>query len=130
MDADLTTDCWIEGATSSTYIPVAADATGGPVDTAGDPTAQRLTVVARYVDAYVTDRLGGDGTDPTTATDPANPDGTDDGDIAIATSAHAAELRPNENSQPSFGDDESVSPERGGKPQGCQRWRPGDGGGH
>ena len=53
-DTGRTADCWIEGATSSTYIPAAADATGGPVDDDGDPTAQKLTVVARYTDGHVT----------------------------------------------------------------------------
>ena len=58
-DADLTANCWIDGATSSTYTPAAADATGGGTDT--PPTdPQRLTVVVKYTDTVVTDRLGGD----------------------------------------------------------------------
>ena len=76
-------NCWIEGATSSTYIPTA------------DDEGMTLTVVATYVDAYVTD-----------SDTPAN---GDDGDTARKSSAHTAVTRPNENSQPTFGDDESVS---------------------
>ncbi len=102
------TNCWIEGATSSTYTPVTADTTGGPDDSAGDPTAQRLTAVVRYTDTVMTDNdtRNADGT--ITA---GTPDEKDDGDIAIATTDNAATPRPNQNSAPSFGDDESVDRE-------------------
>ena len=102
---DASTTCSIDGATSSTYIPKRADATSGPVVNDDDPpTSQKLTVVARYVDALTTDVL------PVSTGDPdPDGDGTDDGDIAIRTSESVATVRPNENDLPSFGDDESVS---------------------
>ena len=81
-DADTLTNCWIEGATSSTYIPKAADAGG------------KLTAVATYVDAYVTAK--------------SSTDSADAGDTARASSTNNAVVRPNENDLPSFGDDESV----------------------
>ena len=82
----VTTNCWIDGATSSTYIPKKADAGG------------KLTAVATYVDAYVTDSDD--------AGDPAA--GVDDGDTARVSSTNDAVVRPNENDLPDFGDDESV----------------------
>ena len=103
-DADTLTNCWIEGATSSTYTPRAADATGaGTDDPPTDP--QKLTVVAKYTDAYVTDVVGDDGTG-----DAENPNANDvdDGDMVIETTDNAAKPRPDENAQPTFGDDESV----------------------
>ena len=87
VDETTTDNCWIEGATSSTYIPKAAD------------DGMTLTAVATYVDAYVTD---------SDAVDTAGA-GVDDGDTARKTSANPAVVRPNENGQPSFGEDESVS---------------------
>ena len=83
-DDDTTTDCWIGGATSSTYIPKATDA------------GSTLTVVATYVDAFVTD------SDGDTVSD-------DDGDIVIKTSDNEAVVRPNANDQPSFLDDDPAS---------------------
>ena len=57
------------------------------------------------MDAFKTDiGLSANATSATTAGD-----GTDDGDAAAATSANAAEMRPNENDLPDFGEDESVS---------------------
>ena len=102
-DTPVLTDCLIEGATSATYIPTAADATGGPDDADGNPTAQKLTVVARYVDNYVTDivTVAADGTRTGTVDSPA-PDQKDDGDIVIETSEHAAEARPTSNTAPRF----------------------------
>ena len=73
----------IDGATSSTYIPTAAD------------HGKKLTVQVMYTDGYVTD------------VDPA--DGFDDVSKVQVTSEHDAEERPDENARPSFGDDESVS---------------------
>ena len=99
-DTPVRTDCWIDGATSATYIPTAVDATGGGADPFED--RQKLTVVAKYVDGFVTDRLGGTGTDPTTPAAAANPNGVDDGDVVIKTSEHAAEARPTSNTAPRF----------------------------
>ena len=78
-----TASCAIRGATSSTYIPKNADA------------ETYLTAVASYLDGFVTDRLSGDDADPATDADPANPDGTDDGDTASAESENDAVERPN-----------------------------------
>ncbi len=72
-DTAATTVCKIDGATSSTYIPKAAD------------DGRLLTAEARYNDAFGTTQ-----------------------NSARKTSANAAELRPNENDLPSFGDEESV----------------------
>ena len=83
-DDPVLTDCWIGGATSSTYIPKAGDA------------GSTLTVVATYVDAFVTD------SDGDTVSD-------DDGDIVIKTSDNEAVVRPNANDQPSFLDDDPTS---------------------
>ena len=85
-DAAADTDCWIENATSSTYTPTADDA------------GSKLTAVVTYEDAFVTDSDG----------DPATGDKDDDGDTARLTSDNAAKVRPDENAQPTFGDDESV----------------------
>ena len=99
-DTPVLTDCLIEGATSATYIPTAADATGGGTD--GDD-AQKLTVVARYVDGFVTDivTVAADGTRTGTVDSP-QADQKDDGDVTIKTSEHAAEARPTSNTAPRF----------------------------
>ena len=84
-DPVVLTNCWIGGATSSTYIPKAADA------------GNKLTVRTTYVDGFVTDLLPTDG------------DGVDDGDVVIATSNNDAVVRPNANDLPSFLDDDPTS---------------------
>ena len=105
-DTPVRSNCWIEGATSATYIPTAADATGGGT---ADPfeDRQKLTVVAKYVDGYVTDVVGGTGDDPNLAepiseANPANPNRVDDGDMVVKESEHAAEARPTSNTAPRF----------------------------
>ncbi len=80
------TPCLIDGATSSTYTPTAADAGAG----------NTLTVVVTYTDAFVTD---------------ADDNDVDDGDTANATSDGDAQARPDANAAPTFGDDESVERE-------------------
>ena len=77
--------CRIPDGTSATYVPTSVDATN------------YLTVTASYEDGFVTDRLGGDD-----GTDPANPDGTDDGDTASKPSEHVSVARPNANARPRF----------------------------
>ena len=90
------TPCAINGATSSTYIPVADDA------------GSKLQARAAYVDAFKTD-IGRSTADTGDGAATTAGDGADDGDAAAATSANAAETRPNENDLPDFGEDESVS---------------------
>ena len=88
-DDDPEDNCWIENATSSTYTPTADDA------------GSTLTAVVTYEDAFVTD-----------SDDTGDPGlGTDDGDTARATSENPAVVRPDQNAQPSFGDEESVERE-------------------
>ena len=87
--------CAINGATSSTYIPVAAD------------DGHKLQARATYVDAFKTDITLS--VDDETAPDLTMGNDTDDGDAAFKASANDAEERPNENALPDFGEDESVS---------------------
>ena len=79
--------CAINDATSSTYIPVAAD------------DGKKLHARASYVDGYATDKLRNEEIDETGV---FAKDGKDDGDIASATSEQAAVKRPNANAAPKF----------------------------
>ena len=100
-----------QDATSSTYIPVAADATGGgdakPFDDApeadggGDLQGRSLGVRGRQAGATP--------------------------DIAIATSEQDAVVRPTSNARPRFLDKGPVERERGGEREGCERRGPGGG---
>ena len=93
QDTPSSSICAINGATSSTYIPVAKDA------------GKMLQARATYVDAFTTDITpSADGDVAPTAGD-----GTDDGDAASVVADNAAGARPNENDLPDFGEDESVS---------------------
>ena len=84
-DADSpSSTCSIPDATSPTYIPTAEDAD------------RILQVRVTYVDTFPTDTS-------------VDTDTADDGDAASKVSDGAAVVRPNANSQPSFGSDESVS---------------------
>ena len=86
--------CAINGATSSTYIPTAAD------------EGKKLHARATYVDGFVTDVILIEGyTDTAALTDTSTDadrtaaaaddktDGADDGDVAMVTSANAAETK-------------------------------------
>ena len=86
-DPDATTpviaNCLIKDATSATYIPTAADATGGGTD---DDKRQQLVVVAIYKDGHTeTGEKAGDARDR-----------------VFATSEQAAEARPSFNTRPRF----------------------------